>query len=81
MIPSLSVNILRTKQNDRHFLDDIFYCISLNENILYSIIISLPVPNIPGDKLLSEPMMAILPTHICVTRPQTVQKMVVLVQF
>ena len=24
----------------------------------------------PGDKLLSEPMMVILPTHICVTRPQ-----------
>ena len=24
----------------------------------------------PGDKPLSEPMMASLPTHICVTRPQ-----------
>ena len=26
----------------------------------------------PGDKPLSEPMMASLPTHICVTRPQWV---------
>ena len=24
----------------------------------------------PGDKILSEPMMVSLPTHICVTRPQ-----------
>ena len=28
----------------------------------------------PGDKPLSEPMMVILPTHICVTRPQWVKK-------
>ena len=27
----------------------------------------------PGDKPLSEPMMVILPTHICVTRPQCVK--------
>ena len=27
----------------------------------------------PGDKPLSEPMMVILPTHICVTRPQWVK--------
>ena len=27
----------------------------------------------PGDKLLSEPMMVRLPTHICVTRPQWVK--------
>ena len=27
----------------------------------------------PGDKPLSEPMMARLPTHICVTRPQWVK--------
>ena len=26
----------------------------------------------PGDKLLSEPMMVTLPTHVCVTRPQWV---------
>ena len=28
----------------------------------------------PGDKPLSEPMMVRLPTHICVTRPQWVNK-------
>ena len=28
----------------------------------------------PGDKLLSEPMVASLPTHICVTRPKWVKK-------
>ena len=28
----------------------------------------------PGDKSLSEPMMVCLPTHICVTRPQWVNK-------
>ena len=28
----------------------------------------------PDDKLLSEPMMVSLPTHICVTRPQWVKK-------
>ena len=27
----------------------------------------------PGDKLLSEPMMVSLPTHMCVTRPQWVK--------
>ena len=46
-----------------------------------------PVINIPalvqimawrrsGDKPLSEPMMVSLPTHICVTRPQWVKKIV-----
>ena len=28
----------------------------------------------PGDKQLSEPMMVVLPTHICVTRPQWVNR-------
>ena len=28
----------------------------------------------PGDKPLSEPMMAVLPTHICITRPQWVNQ-------
>ena len=30
----------------------------------------------PGDKPLSEPMMVRLPTHICVTRPERVNKSV-----
>ena len=29
-----------------------------------------------GDKLLSEPIMVILPTHICVTRPQWVNTLI-----
>ena len=32
----------------------------------------------PGDKPLSEPMMVSLSTHICVTRPQWVNKMAVM---
>ena len=80
-------NTLRPRQDGRHFLDDIFTCIFLNENEWHSIKISLefvpkiPINNIPalvqimawsrpGDKPLSEPMMVVLPTHICVTRPQ-----------
>ena len=80
-------NTLRPRQNGRHFADDIFKYIFVNENVLISIKISLkfvpksPINNIPslvqimawrraGDKPLSEPMMVILPTHICVTRPQ-----------
>ena len=79
-----SINTLRPRQNGRHFPDDIFKCIFLNENVWISINISLkfvprgPINNIPtlvqvmawrrpGDKLLSEPMMVRLPTHICVT--------------
>ena len=47
------VNTLRPKQNDRHFLDDNFKLISLNENAYISIKISLkfvpigPINNIP----------------------------------
>ena len=35
------VNTLRPRQNGRHFADDIFKCISLNENVWISIEISL----------------------------------------
>ena len=80
------INTLRPRQNRRHFADDIFKCIFLNENVLISIKISLnfipkgPIHNIPalvqimvwrrpGDKPLSEPVMIISLTHICVTRP------------
>ena len=81
------VNTLRLRRNRRHFADDIFKCILLNENVLILIKISLkfipkgPINNIPalvqimawrrpGDKPLSEAMMIISLTHICVTRPQ-----------
>ena len=81
------------RENGRHFPDDIFKWIFLNENVWTSIIISLkfvsrgPINNIPklvqlmawrrpGDKALSEPMMARLPTHIRVTRPQWVNLLI-----
>ena len=35
----------------------------------------------PGDKPLSEPMMVVLPTHICVTRPQWVQGTLMMIHF
>ena len=84
------LNLLRPSQNGRHFADDIFKCIFLDENVWIRIKISLkfitkgPINNIPalvqimawrrpGDKPLSEPMMASLQTHICVVRPQWVK--------
>ena len=85
-----SFNTLRPRQNGRHFADDIFKRIFLNEYVWIPIKISMkfvpkgPINNIPalvqivawrrpGDKPLSEPMMVILTTHICVTRPQWVK--------
>ena len=85
-----SFNSLRPRRNRRHFADDIFKCIFLNENVWISLKISLKfVPKVqinniptlvqivawrrPGDKPLSEPMLVILLTHICVTRPQWVK--------
>ena len=83
-------NTLRPRQNGRHFPEDIFKCIFLNESIW--ILISLkfvpkcPINNIPalvqitawrrpGDKPLSEPMLVCLLTHICVTQPQWVNSL------
>ena len=49
-----TINTLRPRQNGRHFADDIFKCIFLNENIWISIKISLkfvpkgPINNIPA---------------------------------
>ena len=82
-----SINTLRPRQNGRHFPDDIFKCIFLNEYLWISIFPEGPVNNIQalvqimarsrsGDKPLSEPMMFSLLTHICVTRPQWVMSMV-----
>ena len=82
-----SINSLRSRQDGRHFPDDIFKCIFLNENIsilidiLLKFVLKSQINNIPalvqimacrlvGDKPLSEPMMVILLTHICVTQPQ-----------
>ena len=85
------LNTLRPRQNGRHFADDTFNRIFVDENFSILIEISLnfvpkgPINNIPtlvqimawrrpGAKPLSEPMMVCLPTHICVTRPQWVNK-------
>ena len=82
-------NTLRPRQNGRHFPDDIFQLIFLNENISISFKISMKfvpnglINNIPtfvqimawrrtGDKPLSEPMIV---THVCVTRPQWVLRL------
>ena len=79
------INTLRLRQNGRHFADDCFKYIFMNENICISIKSSLkfvpkgPINNIPalvqimawhqpGDKPLFEPMMATIPTHICITQ-------------
>ena len=78
----LIFNTLRPRQNGRHFADDTFKRIFVNENVRISINISLKfvpkglINNIlrrPGDKPLSEPMMVNLLAHICVTRPQWVK--------
>ena len=86
-----NINTLRPRQNGRHFADDTFKHIFLEENVRISIKISLkfvwrsPIDNIPalfqimawcrpGDKPLSEAMMLSLLMHICVARPQWVNK-------
>ena len=76
---------MKPRQDDRHFADDIFKCIVLNEDIWISIKISMKfvprgqINNIPalvqirpGDKPLSEPMVVSLLEHVCVIRPQWV---------
>ena len=84
-------NTLRPRQNGRHFANDLFKCIFVNENAWISLKISLKfVPKVqinnipalvqimawrrPGDKPLFETMMVSLLTHICVTRPQWVNR-------
>ena len=81
LVLAIGVSTLRPRQNDRHFADDTFKRIFLNEDTRISIKMSLnfvpkgPTNNIlalvqitawrrPGDKPLSESMMARLLTHI-----------------
>ena len=53
-VVSLSINSLRPRQNGRHFTDDIFNCVFLNENVWIPNKISLkfvrkgPIINIPA---------------------------------
>ena len=80
------INTLRPRQNGCHFADNIFKCIFLNENVWISLkfVPKGPINNIPamvqimvwrcpGNKLLSEPMVVNLLTHICIVRPQWVR--------
>ena len=52
-MPNQVFNSLRPRQNERHFTDDIFKCVFVNENVSISIKISLnsvakgPINNIP----------------------------------
>ena len=66
-------NTLGPRQNGRHFADDTFKCIPLNENVWISIKIFLKfVPKALGptdNKPFSEKLL----THICVTRPQWIK--------
>ena len=73
------VNTLRPGQNGRRYPDDIFKCIFLNENICIPINISLKfVPKGQINNISSlvqimacrRPMLVNLVTHICATRPQ-----------
>ena len=78
-------NTLRPRQNGRHFTEDLFKYIILNENIWISIKISLKfVPKVPINnnavlvqvmawhRSLSEPIRYVVLAHICVTRSQWV---------
>ena len=69
---ALSLNTLRPRQNGRHFPDDIFKHICLNESVRISTNISLNfVPRGPIDYKLNQWGHSFL-TPICVTRPQWV---------
>ena len=78
-------NTLRPWQNGRHFPDDIFQCIFLNEKFRFhrNLFQKAPINNIlslvqimawchPSDKPWSQPMTVNFLTHICIIRPQWV---------
>ena len=89
LIGKTQYKYIESETNDRHFPDDIFKHIFLSDFFLILMISLLfvsqgPINNIPasvkkmawcqsGDKSLSEPMVIIALTHICVTRPRRVQ--------
>ena len=50
-----SFNTLRPRQNGRHFVDDIFKCIFLNENVWIAIKISLKF--VPKDSINNIPAL------------------------
>ena len=86
---SQCVNTLRPRQNGRHFPDifkwiflneNVWISIQISlkfvpkGSIKYiPALVQIMAWRQPGDKPLSEPMMVVLPKHICVTRPQCVK--------
>ena len=54
-----SINILKPRQNGRHFADDIFKCIFLNEYVWISI--KIPLKSVPGG-----PPINIVPTLVMI---------------
>ena len=78
---------MEAETNGRHFPDDIFKCIFVNENILISIKISLKfVPKGQSNNITALAQMMAwrhpgdkpLSEHICVTRPQWVKTVITL---
>ena len=74
-------NTLRLRQDGRHFADDIFRCIFVNENV--RILLKISLKFVPKDRINNIPALAQirtwhrpgdkslsepLPTHICATR-------------
>ena len=67
------INTLRLIQNSRHFTDVIFKClffVSRGQINNVPVLVQIMASCQPGNMPLSEPMMAILLTHICITQPQ-----------
>ena len=85
-VPTHGLNTFRPRQNYRHFADDIFKCIFLNENVWISLKISLNyIPKVPINAILElvhimawrrpgdkSLSWAMMLTHICFTRLQWV---------
>ena len=75
---ALSVKHTEADTKSTPFRKRLFKCIFLNWSVQIFIKTSLkfvpkdPINNIPALLQISEPMMIIVPTHICVTRPQWV---------
>ena len=79
LIPPMKfvINTLRLRQNGRHFTDDIFKCIFLNENIWISINISLN--SVPNGQISNVPaLVQIMAWHQPGDKPLTEPVMVIL---
>ena len=87
-----TVNTWRLRQNGRHFADvfnciflneDIWISLKISLKFVRKVrinhiptLVQIMAWRLPGDKLLSEPMMVSLLTNICVTRPQWIKDLV-----